>query len=104
MSKPMQPTPKVLTLVFWTCEHCGLRQKFEQPNIIFEFGVCHGCGKSTKIKAYQANKDLQEFKVMVSTIIPTDALMASKICDGVKKFKAKYPELYAQYKNEEKTS
>ncbi len=47
---------KVAVITFWTCQHCGTRQKFEQPNIIFEYGECFKCGKSTKIKAYNARE------------------------------------------------
>lgn len=33
----------------FTCEHCGERCMFEEPNQIYATGECHKCGKETKI-------------------------------------------------------
>jgi PHP family Zn ribbon phosphoesterase len=34
----------------WTCEKCGSRQTFEEPNTIFKYGKCEECGYITEIK------------------------------------------------------
>jgi hypothetical protein len=34
----------------FTCEHCGERCTFDEPNLLFENGECHACGKMTVIK------------------------------------------------------
>ena len=33
----------------FTCEHCGERCTFQQPNALYETGECHKCGASTEI-------------------------------------------------------
>jgi hypothetical protein len=33
----------------FTCEKCGERCTFDQPNYLFEFGECCACGHSQKI-------------------------------------------------------
>lgn len=32
----------------FTCENCGERCKFDEPNTYFEFGECASCGHMTK--------------------------------------------------------
>lgn len=34
----------------FTCEHCGERCMFQKPNVLYENGECHKCGKSTKVE------------------------------------------------------
>jgi hypothetical protein len=34
----------------FTCEKCGERCMFEEPNKLFERGDCHKCGHSTVVK------------------------------------------------------
>ncbi len=33
----------------FTCEHCGERCTFDEPNAMYDYGECHKCGKQTKI-------------------------------------------------------
>jgi uncharacterized protein (DUF983 family) len=33
----------------FTCDHCGERCMFEEPNVLFERGTCHVCGKETVV-------------------------------------------------------
>jgi hypothetical protein len=41
---------KAATIHFkFTCENCGERVMFSEPNTIFEFGECCRCGHSTPI-------------------------------------------------------
>jgi len=39
--------------------------------------------------------DAEEFKAIIN-IVPTDALMAIRICDSVEKFRKKHPRTYAK--------
>ena len=34
----------------WICEHCGVKQTMETPNVIHETGSCEECKKITNIK------------------------------------------------------
>lgn len=34
----------------FTCEHCGERCTFQEPNQLYENGECFACGQSTPIK------------------------------------------------------
>lgn len=34
----------------FTCEHCGHRCMFQEPNMLFENGECSECGKKTEVK------------------------------------------------------
>jgi transcription initiation factor IIE alpha subunit len=34
----------------FTCEHCGERCTFEEPNLLFEYGDCDSCGKRTHVQ------------------------------------------------------
>lgn len=34
----------------FTCEHCGERCTFQEPNMLYEKGECHKCGKETTVK------------------------------------------------------
>lgn len=34
----------------YTCEHCGERCTFQEPNMLYENGECHKCGKTTVVK------------------------------------------------------
>lgn len=43
------PVP-VDTWFKFTCEHCGERCTFQEPNKLYEYGECHECGKSTKVE------------------------------------------------------
>lgn len=33
----------------FTCEHCGNRCMFQEPNMLYEFGECSECGEETKV-------------------------------------------------------
>jgi hypothetical protein len=33
----------------FTCDACGERCTFEEPNALFEVGVCHACGHETPV-------------------------------------------------------
>ena len=33
----------------FTCAHCGARQRFEKPNILFTKGVCEECGETSEL-------------------------------------------------------
>ena len=33
----------------FTCENCGERCAFAEPNRLYEFGECHKCGHQTKV-------------------------------------------------------
>lgn len=43
------PWPGADVLFKFTCEHCGERCTFTEPNMLYEFGECHKCGQSTKV-------------------------------------------------------
>ena len=34
----------------FTCEHCGSRCMFQEPNRLYEEGECHSCEKITKVE------------------------------------------------------
>ena len=34
----------------FTCVHCGERCMLQEPNMLYEKGECHACGKETEIK------------------------------------------------------
>lgn len=34
----------------FTCEHCGERCLFNEPNMLYEYGECHACGRSTIVE------------------------------------------------------
>ena len=34
----------------YTCQHCHERCSFSEPNILYESGECHKCGKVTDIQ------------------------------------------------------
>lgn len=34
----------------FTCEECGERCMFDEPNKLYEFGECHKCGHETKVE------------------------------------------------------
>lgn len=34
----------------FTCEHCGERCTFQEPNMLYENGECHKCGKTTPFR------------------------------------------------------
>lgn len=34
----------------FTCEHCGARCTFTEPNQLYESGECHECGQRTEVK------------------------------------------------------
>jgi len=34
----------------FTCEKCGSRRTFTEPNTIYEYGKCEECGHITRIK------------------------------------------------------
>ena len=34
----------------FTCDHCGARVFFDEPNTLYESGECAVCGKTTKIE------------------------------------------------------
>lgn len=40
----------VNVLFKFTCEHCGERCTFQEPNKLYEKGECHRCGKETVVK------------------------------------------------------
>lgn len=33
----------------FTCQHCGERNTFTKPNVLFEKGTCSHCGKTTPV-------------------------------------------------------
>lgn len=41
--------PGANILFKFTCEHCGERCTLVEPNVLYENGECHKCGKTTKI-------------------------------------------------------
>ena len=34
----------------FSCEHCGERCTFQEPNMLYENGECHKCGQMTKVE------------------------------------------------------
>lgn len=47
---PNGPWPGGDVLFKYTCEHCGERCTLQEPNMLYEYGECFKCGKSTKIE------------------------------------------------------
>jgi Zn finger protein HypA/HybF involved in hydrogenase expression len=41
--------PEALVHFKYTCEHCGERCTLEEPNQLYEYGLCHKCGQETEI-------------------------------------------------------
>ena len=40
----------VMVYFKFTCQHCGERCTFKEPNQLYEFGECSACGKETVVE------------------------------------------------------
>ena len=52
----------------WNCEHCGVKQTMETPNVLYEQGQCEKCQCITDIK-----KNGMNFMLHIRTRRPRDA-------------------------------
>lgn len=39
----------------FNCQHCGIKQTMEKPNVLFEKGTCEECGRETDIRKNGCN-------------------------------------------------
>jgi hypothetical protein len=44
-----------VVFIKWTCEGCGRRVAFDQPNVICRFGKCDECGHVTNVERRGGN-------------------------------------------------
>jgi hypothetical protein len=46
----LQRYPGAIVHFKFTCAHCGERCMLQEPNRLYEKGICHKCGKETVIE------------------------------------------------------